>query len=129
MLKVFSRIPIGDVFIIIKSPPEQYSNSKIIFKEITDENKPLSEHENAIIVFDDILGSWNSGLVDHFFIGGQHNDSDIYYLLQSYSDLPKKTIRNNSNKIILFNRTLKDIERFYRDVAVYDMSYDDFKEL
>ena len=43
--------------------------------------------------------------------------------------MPKRTIRNNSNRIILFNQTLKDIEHIYRDVAGYDMSYDEFKEL
>ena len=43
--------------------------------------------------------------------------------------MPKRTIRNNSNKIILFNQTLKDIEHIYRDVAGYDMIYDEFKDL
>ena len=43
--------------------------------------------------------------------------------------MPKRIIRNNSNKFILFNQTLKDIEHIYRDVAGYDMNYDEFKEL
>ena len=43
--------------------------------------------------------------------------------------MPKRTIRNISNKTILFNQTLKDIEHTYRDVAGYDMNYDEFKEL
>ena len=43
-------------------------------------------------------------------------------------DLPKRTIRNKSNNIILFNQTLKDFDHIYRDVAGYDMSYDEFKE-
>ena len=43
--------------------------------------------------------------------------------------MPKRTIRNNSNKIILFNQTLKVIEHIYRDVAGYDMNYVEFKEL
>ena len=43
--------------------------------------------------------------------------------------MPKRTIENDSNKIILFNQTLKDIEHIYRDVSGYDMSYDEFKEL
>ena len=61
------------------------------------------------------------------FILGHHSDSDIYYLSQSYFDLPKRTIRNDSNKLILFNQALKDMEQIYRDVAGYDMSYDEFK--
>ena len=43
--------------------------------------------------------------------------------------MPKRTIRNYRKKILLFNQTLKDIEHIYRDVAGYDMSYDEFKEL
>ena len=129
MLKILSRMIDRDIYIITKSPPEQYTNSKIKIKEITDEIKPLNEYENGVIVFDDILGSSNSRFIDQFFISGRHNNLDIYYLSQSYFDLPKRTIRNNSNKIILFNQTLKDIEHIYRDVAGYDMNYDEFKEL
>ena len=60
---------------------------------------------------------------------GRHNHLDIYYLSQSYFDLPKRSIRISSNKIILFSQTLEDIENIYRDIAGYDMSYNEFKEL
>ena len=128
MLKIFSRIPTREIYIITKSPPEQYFNSKIKIKGITEEIKPISEYESAIIVFDDILDSSNSRLVDQYFTRVRHKYLDIYYLSQSYFDLPKRTIRNNSNKIILFNQTLKDNEPKYRDVAGYDMSFSEFKE-
>ena len=129
MLKILSGMIDRDFYIITKSRPEQYTNSKIKIKEISDEIKPLNEYGNSIIVFDDILGSSNSRFIDQFFIRGLHNNVDIYYLSQSYFDLPKITIRNNSNKKILFNQTLKDIEHLYRDVASYDMNYDEFKDL
>ena len=130
MLKILSRIPPErNIYIIAKSPPEQYSNTKIKVKEISDEIKPLNEYENAVIVFDDVLGSSNSKHIDQFFIRGRHSNLDIYYLSQSYFDLPKWTIRNNSNKIFLFFQTLKDKEIIYRDVGGYDKSYDEFKEL
>ena len=66
-----------------------------------------------------------SKYVDQYFNRGRHNNLDLYFSAQSYFGLPKRTIRNNSNKIILFNQTLKDIEHIYRDVA----GYDEFKEL
>ena len=72
-----------------KSPPEQSSNSKIKINAISDEIKPLNEYEIAIIGFDDILGSSNSRYIDQFFIKGRHRKLDIYYLSQSYFDLPK----------------------------------------
>ena len=40
ILKILSRIPDRVMYIITKSPPEQYSNSKIKTKEISDEIKP-----------------------------------------------------------------------------------------
>ena len=129
MLKILSRMIDRDIYIITKSPPEQYTNSKIKIKEINDEIKPLNKNENGIIVFDDILGSSNSRFIDQFFITGRHNNLDIFYLSQSYFDLPKRTIRNKSNKFILFSQTLEDIEHIYRDVAGYYMNYDEFKDL
>ena len=70
MLKFVPRIPPPrDIYIITKSRPEQYSNSKIKNKEVSAEIKPPSEHENAIIVFD-----------------------DFSHLSQSQFDLPRRTI-------------------------------------
>ena len=66
MLKILSRIPYRDIYIISKSPPEQYTNSKIKIKEISDEIKPLNKYENGIIVFDKILGSSNSRFIIQF---------------------------------------------------------------
>ena len=113
---------------ITKSPPEQYSSSKIKIKEIGEEIKPLKEYEKAIIVFADNLGSTNSRYIPQFFIRGRHSNLDVYYLSESCFDLPKRTIRKNSNKVILFNHTLKDIEKIYRNFSGYDMTEDEFEE-
>ena len=113
MLKILSRIPPDrDIYIITKSPPEQYCNTKIKTKEISDEIKPLNEYENGVIVFDDILGSSNSRYINDFFIRGRYNDLSICYLSQSCFDLPKRTIRTDNNKIFLFNQMVKDIESY-----------------
>ena len=78
MLKIFSRIPNRDIYIITKPPPEQYSNSKIKIKQINDEIEPLKEYENGIIVFDNSLSSSSSRFIDQFFIRGRHNNLDVY---------------------------------------------------
>ena len=77
MLKTLSRRPDRDIYIITKSPPGQYTNSKIETKAICDEIKPLNQYENGIIVFDDILGSSNNRFIDQFSIRGRHNNLDI----------------------------------------------------
>ena len=129
MLKILSRISDRDIYIDIKAPPEQCSISKIKIKEITEERKLLNEYENAVIVFDDMLGSSNSLDKYQFFIGGGHKNLDFYYLSNCFFDSPKTTITSYGTKITLFNQTLKDIENIYRDAGGYDMSYDEFKEL
>ena len=126
MLKTLSRRPDRDIYIITETPPAQYTNSKFKSKEISGEIKPLNEYENGVILFDDVFRSSNSRYIDKFFIRGRYNNLDIYYLSQSYFDLPERTIKNNSKKIILSNQTLKDIDHIYRDVASYDMNYDEF---
>ena len=67
MLKILSRMPDLDIYLITKSPPEQYTNSRIKIKEISDEIKPLNEYENGIIVFDDFLGSSNSRFIEQIY--------------------------------------------------------------
>ena len=91
MLNFLSRLPPQrNMYIIPKSPPEQYSNSKVKKKEISDELKAPIEYENAVIVFDNVLGSSNIEYKEKFFIRGKHTNVDIYYLSQSYFVLPKK---------------------------------------
>ena len=111
---------------IITRSPEQYED--IDFQEIeVDENVgDLEEYRGCCVVFDEMLDS-NQRLIDPFFTRGRHKSCDVYYLCQSYFDAPKKTVRNNSNIINLFQKTLKDVEHIHRDIAGFDMSYEEFK--
>ena len=111
MLKFLSLILSVIFYIVTKSPPEQYSNSKIKLNELGEKIKPLNDCENAIVVFEDILGSSRSKYIDQFFITGRHNNLDICNLSQLYFGLPKKTIRNKGNRIILCNKIIKDIKK------------------
>ena len=51
LLKMFSRLPDREIYIITKSSAEQYSNPKIKNMKLGEEVRPLSEDDNAIIVF------------------------------------------------------------------------------
>ena len=115
---------------IITRSPEQYNKIEIEDVSVEEDlgDKSIQDFQNCCVVFDDMLDT-SQKLIDPFFTRGRHNDLDVYYLSQSYFDLPKRTIRNNSNIIILFQQTLKDVEHIYRDIAGFDMSYDEFKEL
>ena len=96
---------------IITRSPEQYENIQLEDVSVEEdlEDRTIQEFQNCCVVFDDMLDS-NQRLIDPFFTRGRHNDLDVYYLSQSYFDLPKRTIRNNSNIIILFQQILNDVE-------------------
>ena len=115
---------------IITRSLEQYNKIEIEDVSVGEDlgDKSIQDFQNCCVVFDDMLDS-NQKLIDPFFTRGRHNDLDVYYLSQSYFDLPKRTIRNNSNIIILFQQTLKDVEHIYRDIAGFDMSNDEVKSL
>ena len=67
------------------------------------EDRTIQDFQNRCVVFDDMLDS-NQKVLDSFFTRGRHFDLDVCHLSQSYFDLPKKTIRNNSNIIQVFNK-------------------------
>ena len=112
------------IFIITKSL-NQYPKIKA---QTSDEIQPLNEYENSVVVFDDMLLSKQESNIDLFFTRGRHNNFDIYYISQSYFHIPKNTIHKNSNKIILFKQTLRDIILLFHDIAGLDMNLEEWKQ-
>ena len=115
---------------IITRSPEQYEDVELYIQgiEVEENVGDLEEYRGCCVVFDDMLDS-NQKMIDPFFTRGRHKSCDVYYLCHSYFDAPKKTVRNNSNIIILFQKTLKDVEHIHRDISGFDMSYEEFKNL
>ena len=62
------------------------------------------------------------------FNRGRHEDLDVYYISQSYFGLSRKSIRNNSDRLILFKQTLRVVQSMYYDIGAFDMIYDEFRE-
>ena len=77
----------------------QTEKENVLVQDLKDRTK--QEYQNCCVVFDDLLDS-NQKPIDPLFTTGRHNDVDVYFLSQSYFDLRKRTIRKNSNIIILF---------------------------
>ena len=65
----------------------------------------------------------------NFFTRGRHEVLDVYYISQSYFALPRQSIKNNSDRIILFKQTLRDVQRMYYDIGAYEMKNDELKEM
>ena len=124
MLKVLEKIGNKRPIHIITRSPNQYPN----YKTSTD-IKPINKYKGSVVIFDDMLGAKNSSQIDEFFTRGRHEDLDVYYISQSYFALPRQSIRNNSDILILFKQTLRDVQSMYYDIGAYDMKYDEFKEM
>ena len=124
MLKVLEKIGKQRPIHIITKSPNQYPNYKT-----STEIKPINTYKGSVVIFDDMLGAKNSSQIDEFFTRGRHEDLDVYYISQSYFALPRQSIRNNSDRLILFKQTLRDLQSMYYDIGAYDMSYDEFKQM
>ena len=124
MLKVLEKIGNKRRIHIITRSPNQYPNYKT-----SNEIKPINRYKGSVVIFDDMLGAKNSSQIDEFFTRGRHEDLDVYYISQSYFALPRQSIRNNSDRLILFKQTLRDVQSMYYDIGAYDMKYDEFKEM
>ena len=124
MLKVLEKIGNKRPNNIITRSPNQYPNYKA-----STEVKPINKKKRSVVIFDVMLGAKNSSQIDEFFTRGRHEDLDVYYISQSYFALPRQSIRNYSDRLILFKQTLRDVQSIYYDIGAYDMNYDEFKQM
>ena len=122
LLKILEKMDNKRPIHIITRSPNQYPN----YKTSTD-IEPTNKYKGSIVIFDDMLGARNSSQIDEFFTRGRHENLDVYYISQSYFALPRQSIRNNSDRLILFKQTLRDVQSMYYDIGAYDMNYDEFK--
>ena len=105
MLKILEKIDNKRPIHIITRSPNQYPNYKT-----STEIKPINKYIGSVVIFDDMLGAKNSSQIDEFFTRGRHEDLDVYYISQSYFALPRQSIRNNSDRLILFKQTLREFK-------------------
>ena len=89
----------------------------------------MENFENSTVVFGDMLLSKQKNNINLFFTQGRHQNIDIYYISQGNFHLPKTTIQNKSNRLILFKQTLRDIIFFFLDIVGLDLNLDEWKKL
>jgi len=88
----------------------------------------LSHDYNNLIIFDDLMLE-RQNKCETYYIRGRHSNVDCFYLCQNYFILPRQTIRENANFIVLFKQDLKNINHIYNDHVSGDMSKDEFRNL
>ena len=87
----------------------------------------LNTMEKNLLVLDDCyLGKQN--MAESYYSRGRHNNCDTLYISQNYFRLPRQTIRENANLIILFPQDAKNLNHIYADHCSSDMSKEEFRE-
>ena len=82
--------------------------------------------KNLLILDDCILGKQNKA--EAYYTRGRHNNCDTFYISQNYFLLPRQTIRENANFIILFRQDMKNLQHIHADHCGTDMTLDEFKK-
>ena len=81
--------------------------------------------KNLIIMDDCYLGKQSKA--GAYYSRGRHSNCECWYISQNYFALPRNSVRENSNFIILFPQNAKSIEHIHRDHCT-DVPIQEFKE-
>ena len=87
----------------------------------------LDKGKKNLIIFDDVVNEKNQKIMEMYFTRGRHNKANVIYLSQSYFELPLKSIRNNSNVIILFKLGKRDLTNIYSNLLSSIIEKEEFE--
>ena len=71
-----------------------------------------------------MLGARNSSRIDEFHTRGRHEGLCMFYVSQSYFGSPRRSIRKKTDRIVLFEQTLREVQSLYSDIGAYDMKHE-----
>ena len=83
------------------------------------------DEKNLLILDDCFLGPQNKA--EAYYTRGRQNNCDVFYISQSYFRLPRHTIRENMNFLVLFPQDAKNLSHIYSDHCEGEMTLDEFK--
>lgn len=86
----------------------------------------LNEKEKNLLILDDCLLEKQTK-AEAYYTRGRHNNCDTFYISQNYFRLPRQTIRENSNLVILFPQDAKNVTHIHADHCSADMDIKEFK--
>ena len=102
---------------------QSYDNDELIPKTIE-----LDKTKKNLFIFDDCAYESQSN-IHGYFTKGRHNNISCIYLTQNYFQLPRRSIRGNSNCFIFFKLKMKDVQNIWQDLASDDFpDIKDFKQ-
>ena len=101
----------------------------IFFETESDVPDPrdLNPEDKNLMIFDDLLLEKQNKCED-YYVRGRHSNVDCFYLAQNYFQLPRRTIRTNSNFICIFPQNLRDMNNLHFDHVGDDMTKEEFRK-
>ena len=118
---------------IISDEKFEPSDIEISVYENIDELKHPQDYqsESTVIILDDLNeNEMKDERVQALFKRSRHNNISVFIISQDYYELPKRTIRANSNVFHLFKpNNIRDVQNLFQDKASMDMIIDEFKLL
>ena len=111
--------------------PENSQISVKFYNNVNDVISPeqLPKSKKNLIIFDDCINEKNQNIMEKYFTRGRHQNVNVIYLSQSWFDLDKRSIRANSNYIILFKLNKKDKSLIYSDLLSNTIDQSEFDDL
>ena len=126
----FDKVKLAALEVIDQYTGVKKGNIKAEFFEncasIPDPTELNVEDKNLLILDDCFLGPQNKA--EAYYTRGRQNNCDTFYISQSYFRLPRHSVRENSNYIILFPQDAKNLHHIYADHCEGDMSLEEFKQ-
>ena len=100
----------------------------LFFDESADVPDPskLDKQKNNLMIFDDLMMETNQNMCESYYTRGRHNNCDCFYLSQNYVELPKRSIRDNCNFIILFPQDDVNLRTIWSACASRHMDLKEF---
>ena len=130
ILNIFRKENIDTFINSLKKKKEQRItiNQFDDYSEIPDPTE-IDNTEHNLFVFDDVMTDVNKNKTEDYYTRGRHNNISSIYISQNYFKLPRQTIRSNTNVLILFNLSIKDLRHIYDDHCSNDMEWYEFNKL
>ena len=85
-------------------------------------------NRDTLVIFDDLMLDKRAlQKAEEFFTRGRPMGINIVFISQSYYEVPRRTIRENCNFLILFRQNKRSLDALYRDLVDPDMDKKDFE--
>ena len=94
--------------------------------QIPDPRELNPSFKNLLVLDDCFLGKQSKA--EAYYTRGRHNSCDTLYISQNYFRLPRQTIRENSNLIILFPQDARNLNHIHADHCSSDISLSEFRD-